>query len=240
MSERRPDERRLFLVRHGRVDFESRAFRESPRGRQWDPPLGSEGREQAKALAARLVLMRRPAGLYSSPFARCLQTIEPYADGADLTPTTDEDVGEVFIGEWEGLSFEEIVSGNEDLARRFREFEAMFSLAPGGESAQELRRRVVPAVDRMLAAHPDGDVLVVTHGGVINAYLAHVLGIDEDMFFLPDNTSINTVAVEADGGRRVRFLNDTRHVTDPQVFVPPAGANEGGPSGEGTGSRPPD
>jgi 2,3-bisphosphoglycerate-dependent phosphoglycerate mutase len=215
--------RRLFLVRHGRVDFSSRRFRESPRGRQWDPPLGEAGREQAEALAARLVLMQRPAAVYTSPFTRCRETIEPYAIRAGVEPVLDEEIGEVFIGDWEGLSFEEIISGDEELARRFREFEAMFSMAPGGESARELRARVVPAVERIAAAHPEGDLVLVTHGGVINAYLAHVLGIEEDMFFLPENTSINTVMVEGER-RRVRFLNDTRHVTDPKVFVPPAGA----------------
>ena len=217
--------RRLFLVRHGRVDFDSERFRTSPRGRQWDPPLGNEGREQARALAARLALMDRPAAISSSPFLRCMETIRPYAEASGLEPELDEEIGEVFIGDWEGLSFEQIISGDEELARRFREFEAMFSLAPGGESAEELRRRVVPAVDRIVERNPEGDLLVVTHGGVINAYLAHVLGIEEDMFFLPENSSINTVIVDGDD-RRVRFLNDTRHVTDPKVFVPPAGAGE--------------
>jgi probable phosphoglycerate mutase len=212
----------------------------SPRGRQWDPRLSETGRDQAEALAARLVLMDRPAAVVTSPFRRCVETIAPFAERAGISPETEEEVGEVYIGEWEGLSFEEIVSGNEELARRFREFQAMFSMAPGGESAEDLRQRVIPAVEAIIERHPDGDLLVVTHGGVINSYIGHVLGIEEDMFFLPENTSINTVAVEPEGGRRVRFLNDTRHVTDPQVFVPPAGANEVGPSGEGTGSRPPD
>jgi len=213
--------RRLFLVRHGRVDHDARRFRTSPRGRQWDPPLGDVGREQAAALAARLALMKPPAAVHVSPFTRCVQTVQPYLDATGLAATLDEDIGEVFIGAWEGLSFEEIVSGNAELARRFREFEAMFSMAPGGESAHQLRARAVPAIDRMLDAAPDGDVLVVTHGGVINAYLGDVLGIDEDMFFLPENASINTVVADGDR-RRVRFLNDTRHVTDPQVFIPPA------------------
>jgi len=217
--------RRLFLVRHGRVDFDSRNFRTSTRGRQWDPPLSEEGRQQAEGLAARLLLMPAPAAVYSSPFTRCIKTIDPFAERAGSEPVLDEEIGEVFIGEWEGLSFEEIVSGDEELARRFREFEAMFSMAPGGESGEALRRRVVPAVERILGRHPEGDVLVVTHGGVINSYVGHVLGIEEDMFFLPENASINTVTVEGTS-RRVRFLNDTRHVTDPRAFVPPSGAME--------------
>jgi broad specificity phosphatase PhoE len=218
--------RRVFLIRHGRVDFDApKQYRISPRGRQWDPPLSEDGLEQSGALADRLVLMEAPAAVYVSPFRRCVQTIEPFARRSGIEPVVEEDIGEVFIGSWEGLSFEEIVSGNEELARRFREFEAMFSLAPGGESAEDLRRRVVPAVEAMIQRHRDGDLVLVTHGGVINSYIGHVLGIEEDMFFLPENASINTVIAESDS-RRVRFLNDTRHVTDPRVFVPPSGAME--------------
>jgi 2,3-bisphosphoglycerate-dependent phosphoglycerate mutase len=218
--------RRLYLIRHGRSDFESRDFRQSPRGPQWDPPLAADGREQAERLAARLLLMEPPSAVYTSPFRRCVETIDPYATRTGIQPAVDEEIGEVFVGEWEGLSFEEIISQDEDLARRFREQEAMFALAPGGESGQDLRRRVVSAVERIVKRHPQGDLVVVSHGGVINAFVGNVLGIDHDMFFLPENTSINTV--DLDGKRRwVRFLNDTRHVTDPAAFVPPAGASGG-------------
>jgi probable phosphoglycerate mutase len=124
----------------------------------------------------------------------------------------------VFVGEWEGLPFEEIVASDEQIARMFREQEAMFGLAPGGESGAELRARVLPAVEELLET-TEGDVAVVAHGGVINAYVASLLGLEQDMFFLPDNTSLNTVVVE-EGAPRVRFLNDVRHITEPFVFVP--------------------
>ena len=216
-------ERRLLLIRHGQSDFGSEGFRTSPRGRQWDPGLSDLGRRQADALAARLVLTPPPAVVVTSPFRRCRETIGPYLERAGIEASADEEVGEVFVGEWEGLSFEEIVSGDEELARRFRDSEPMFSLAPGGETGGDLRRRVVPAVERTLEGALEGNVVVVTHGGVINAYLGHVLGIDQDMFFLPENASINTVAFDGPT-RRMRFLNDTRHLTEPRLFAPPAGA----------------
>jgi broad specificity phosphatase PhoE len=214
---------RLLLVRHGVVDFDSKDFWDSPRGRQWDPPLAEAGHEQARRLAARLLLMEAPVAILVSPFRRCRQTLQPYLETApDGTPrpVVDDDVGEVFIGSWEGMRFEDIVSEDEELARRFREQEAMFSMAPGGESGRALRARVVPVVERAVDGMRSGTVLIVTHGGVINAYLGHILGIRHDMFFLPDNASINTVEVEG-GTRSVRFLNDSRHLTDPGVFVPP-------------------
>src|SRR5207253_8918511 len=105
---------------------------------------------------------------------------------------------------------------------------------PGGESGAALRRRVVPAVEEGLDGIDDGTVLMVAHGGVINAYLGHVMGIHHDMFFLPDNASINTVLVEEDR-RRVRFLNDVRHLTDPAIFVAPAGLAEHGTESGGAG-----
>jgi len=209
----------LTLIRHGRVDFDARdAFRESPRGRQWDPPLGEEGRKQAGLLAARLEASPPFSAIWCSPFRRCVETIEPYATATGMEIRYDERFGEVFVGEWEGLPFEEIVASDEQLARMFREQEAMFGLAPGGESGAELRARVLPAVEELLET-TEGDVAVVAHGGVINAYVASLLGLEQDMFFLPDNTSLNTVVVE-DGAPRVRFLNDVRHITDPFVFVP--------------------
>jgi broad specificity phosphatase PhoE len=209
----------LTLIRHGRVDFDARDFRESPRGRQWDPPLGREGLEQARYLAARLGTSGAPEAIWCSPFTRCVQTIEPYASAAGADVRFDERLGEVFVGEWEGKSFEEIVSSDEELYRKFRDQEAMFSMSPGGESGAELRARVLPAIEELLGATA-GNVYVVAHGGVINAYVATLLRLEQDMFFLPDNTSLNTVVVEGDD-RRVRFLNDVRHLTDPEIFLPP-------------------
>jgi broad specificity phosphatase PhoE len=176
--------------------------------------------------------MERPVGSYSSPFRRCRETIAPFAERAGLPVEILEEIGEVFIGEWEGKSFEEIISTDEELARRFRDQEAMFNMSPGGETGRELRRRVWEAVEGLLRRHETGNILVVTHGGVINAYLGAVLGVDHDMFFLPDNASINTVIVEG-GVRRLWFLNDVRHITDPAVFVPPAGAEEEGSDAAG-------
>jgi broad specificity phosphatase PhoE len=209
---------RLLLIRHGRVDFASQRFLDTARGRQWDPPLDEAGQEQARRLAARLLMMDLPAAVFVSPFFRCRQTAAPFASSAGIQPMVVEDLGEVFIGRWEGMRFEDIVSGDEELARRFREQEPMFSMAPGGESGPQLRSRVVPAVESGLRGVAEGTVLMISHGGVINAYLGHVMGVPHDMFFLPDNASINTVEVE--GARReMRFLNDVRHLTDPAIFA---------------------
>jgi len=212
------NERRLVLIRHGRVDFESRDFWETPRGRQWNPPLGEVGRDQAKLLCAGLLQMDRPAALYCSPFRRCIETLTPFAEAAGCEPILEPDIGEVFVGDWEGESFEQILSSDEEAARRFHAREPLWTLAPGGERGAAFRARVVGAVEKMLQEHPAGDIFAVAHGGVVNAYVMHVLGIaDRDMFFLPENTSLNIVDIAGDK-RRIRFINEVRHLSSPAAF----------------------
>ena len=228
--------RRLVLVRHARVDFASRDFSGTVRGRQWDPPLGDVGMEQAGQLAARLASADPPAGLFVSPFRRCRETLAPYAERTGLEGVVDETLGEVFVGEWEGVPFEDLIAENEDFVRRrLHDHEPIFAQAPGAERGPELRARVVPAIERMLAASGDGDVLVVTHGGVINAYLGHVLGLEQDMFFLPENTSLNVLDVDHDE-RRVRFINDVAHLYLPALWD--GSADYTSPARDGAQPRP--
>lgn len=209
-------ERVLYLVRHGESDFGSSDFADLARGRQWDPPLSVRGREQAELVAQRLLGMARPAAVYSSPLRRTRETAAPFASAAGIEVAIEADLMEAFIGEWEGKAFEEILS-DEAMLHRVRNQEPIWRHAPGAEELAPFRARVRGAIEAILARHPEGDVLVVCHGGVINAYVAQILGIDHEMFFIPENTSLNSVAVHGDL-RRVRFLNDHLHLTDPHLF----------------------
>ena len=217
---------RLLLIRHGRVDFDDRHLRDAggPRGPQWDPPLDERGREQAELLAARLASIDTPAGVFTSPFRRCRQTLEPYAAISGIEPVVVEELGEVHVGEWEGVRFEDLLAREEDtIRRRLHDQDALFDIAPGGETGTELRDRVYPAIERIVATARPGNILVVAHGGVINAYLGRIMSIPRDMFFFPENTSVSTVDVEGDE-RRIRFLGDVSHLAMPALFGPPPGA----------------
>jgi broad specificity phosphatase PhoE len=165
--------------------------------------------------------MELPASLYCSPLIRCVQTVEPFLRATGLEPIEDQRLAEVFVGTWEGEPFEDILDSDEEIARRFHAREPLWTLAPGGEPGREFRDRVVEAVEDAVAATPRGDIYFMVHGGVINAYLMHVLGIgDRDMFFLPENTSLNRVSI--DGEQRViQFINDVRHLTGPRGHPAP-------------------
>ncbi len=211
-------DRRLYLIRHARPDYDSTEHTQTPLGRQYDPPLGDTGRAQAELLADRLGLMPPPAAIYSSTLARARQTAQTFADRIGMPVIERDDLCEWFGGEWEAKDFEQIFAEHPEAVDLFRNQNPAWHLAPGSEPAADFQRRCVAAVESIIEAHPEGDVMVVAHGGVINAYFSHILGIrDQDMFFLPENTSLNTVVIRGEE-RRAWFLSDASHLTDPGWF----------------------
>ncbi len=79
------------------------------------------------------------------------------------------------------------------------------------DDPQEFAERVITAVERIIAAHSGENVAVVCHGGVINTYVARVLGIDAEPpgFFYPNYTSLHRVAASRSGVRSLVTLNET-------------------------------
>jgi broad specificity phosphatase PhoE len=213
--------RRLYLIRHGRADRAVADVRETALGPQHDPPLDALGREQAQLLARRLRLMPEPAAVYCSTLRRARETVAPFAVANGTRVTYRDDLAEWFGGAWEMREFEDIFVDHPEVLGLIRSQDPIWHLAPGGESGVAFQRRVVDAVEGILGEHPEGDVWIVCHGGVINAYIGHVLAIEEqEMFMLPDHASLNTVSVRGDE-RHLWFLNDTTHLTQPGLFDGP-------------------
>ena len=212
------NERRIYLIRHGKADHRSTRHIETSRGPSADPPLDDTGREQVLALTRRLRMMPAPAGIYCSPLSRARETIQPYLDATGASATYLDDLAEWHIGDWELKEFEELLGEHPEMPERVLLQNPVFFLAPNAEPIDAFQKRVVEAVEGALVEHDDGDIWVICHGGVINAYIGSVLGVEgQEMFFLPANTSINTVKVEGD--RRVMwFLGDDTHYTSPELF----------------------
>jgi 2,3-bisphosphoglycerate-dependent phosphoglycerate mutase len=211
-------ERRLYLIRHGKADVRSSGEATTSRGVVADPPLDATGREQASLLARRLRRMPGPAAIYCSTLTRARQTIEPFVDETGVAVTYDESLAEWYAGDWEFKEFEELLAEHPEMPRRVLLQDPVFHLAPAGEPFDDFQPRVIDTIEAALRAHPEGDVWIVCHGGVINAYLSWILGLEgQDMFFLPPNTSINTVKVTGDR-RTLWFLADDAHVTEPGLF----------------------
>jgi probable phosphoglycerate mutase len=209
----------LYLIRHGQSDFGWAGDRfTTARGEQWDPPLSADGRAQALRLAKRLRTMDLdPFAVVASPLRRATETAEAFALEAGVDVSLDDELVEAHIGGWEGKPFEEIIETDPEIVQHVRHQRAIWHRAPGAEQGERFRARVHDAVEGLLARHPDENLLVFAHGGVINAYVGGLLGLDQEMFFLPENTSLNSVDVDG-GSRAVRFLNDVLHLTDPYFF----------------------
>jgi len=68
------------------------------------------------------------------------------------------------------------------------------------------------AIERVIERHPRQKVAVVCHGGVINAYVGHILEIARPMWFEPGYTSIHRIAASRGGVRSVVSLNEMAHL----------------------------
>jgi broad specificity phosphatase PhoE len=202
----------LALVRHGQQQLPtSPVFIPA----EWvDPPLSAVGRRQAE-LVGKAFAGRQVDVVISSHLSRALETARAIAAHHDLEPVVLEDLREVEVYR----DLEDGASPADALAAPFwrgvqERFptERRWDLVPFGESSAELRHRVVSTIEGLLALHPDTNLVVVCHGGVINAYLAHVLGIAEDMFFLPAHSSVSRVR-RLGPRRALHSLNDRDHVS---------------------------
>jgi phosphoserine phosphatase len=164
--------RRLLLARHGQsLSNAVRRFQ----GAQ-DVALSPLGIRQAEALG--LAIGRRPvAHVYASPLVRARRTAEIACGGSAVPLTVVDDLRELSLGEWEGCTVEEIRTRPGDPYTRWVRDPVLCS-PPGGEPLEVVQARVLRAVEGIAAAHPNGDdVLIVSHGGVISALLAHWLGL---------------------------------------------------------------
>jgi probable phosphoglycerate mutase len=80
-----------------------------------------------------------------------------------------------------------------------------------GIDLDDFGARVIPAIDRIVDDHPGHNVAVVCHGGVINTYVGHVLGLafEQPGFFYPNYTSIHRIVASRSGVRSLVTLNET-------------------------------
>lgn len=205
--------RRLLLARHGQsVSNAGRRFQ----GIQ-DVALSELGRRQAEALGA-AVGRRRVAHVYVSPLRRARRTAEIAVAGLGLPMTVVEDLRELSLGEWEGRTVEEIRGLPGDPYACWVRDPVAF-MPPGAEALPAVQARVLRVVAEIAAAHPNGDdVLVVSHGGVISALLAHWLGLPLSSLWrlTVANGSLSEVAPP-----QVVAVNETGHL---RGIDAPAGA----------------
>jgi 2,3-bisphosphoglycerate-dependent phosphoglycerate mutase len=197
----------LLLVRHGQSTWNHEHRIQG----QLDPPLSEAGRRQAERLGRRLV-GRQFSGFYSSDLARAIETSMVIGEAIGIEPTPMSELREIYLGEWEGLN-------TDDLALRFPQAwaswtkEPNWDLVPGGEGSAQFEARVDGAVDSIFKRHEQGDVLVVTHGGVIQIALHRVVGRPGRGIFPFRIQNASMTVIERRNGRLVvSGVNDIGHL----------------------------
>lgn len=163
----------FLLLRHAQHDWVGRGIA----GRQPDVSLNAEGVRQAAQLVHRLQGVALDA-IVCSPQPRTQQTAQPLAAARGMRIQVHAGFDEVDMGEWVGRTFREL----EALGEPWRHWCERRASAhpPGGEPFVDVPRRAMAALHELRAQHPEGTVLVVSHGDVIKAMVASCLRMSMD------------------------------------------------------------
>jgi broad specificity phosphatase PhoE len=201
----------IIFVRHGQQLF-------TPSGRarpgKSDPSLSELGRRQAGKVAE--VLAVEPvAQIYCSQLARARETAKAIAEVTSprREPIVIPELREVHLFrdlpadrplmEIAGASRVEQMCADFRTTRRWDAF-------PYTEPSAELRARAVQVIERLACQHRDEKIVIVAHNGLINGFIAEVLGVEQDMFFYPAHASM-TRALHRDTWA-LYSLNETGHL----------------------------
>ena len=211
MAMQQPKVTRLFLVRHGATT----ATEEDRFSGSSGAELSDQGRWQAARLGERLSRQSITA-IYSSPLSRALETARIVAGHCGVEPITRDGLREISHGRWEGMK-------REDVERQFgAEYSAWeadpFTFAPaGGESGVAVLARALPVIREIVAAHPAGQLLVVSHKATLRLVLSSLLGFDPRGYrdrLDQSPACLNVVDFRDPVRVRLMLFNDTSHYAD--------------------------
>jgi len=169
--------KKIYLVRHGKIrtDGEQRSYIG-----QTDIPLDDTGIRQAERMRERLA-QAGVKSIYCSDLERSRETARILSVNSDCPIIVRTDLREINLGEWEGLSFAEVI-------RRFPDkFEARgkdiaYYRIPCGESFVDCSQRVLGAFHEIVAEGTE-PVVIVGHAGVNRLILCHLLGMSISNLF---------------------------------------------------------
>ena len=202
---------RLYLVRHGATTLSA----EDRFAGATDVELSAEGRSQAEHLALRLK-DDKIAAAYASPLKRTMDTASIIAQPHGLTPTPKDGLREINHGRWEGLRRVEV---EKQFGDEYTTWEAdPFTFAPeGGESGLSVLARALPVIREIVLAHPDQNVLVVSHKATIRLLISSLMGFDARGYrdrLDQQPACLNVLDFKDPARARLMLFNDISHYED--------------------------
>jgi len=179
-----------------------------------DPPLSETGRAQAASVRDRLRGARISA-VYCSTKQRAVETATIIATPHGLVPVRVAELREIDHGHWEGERQADVVRRFGDEYERWKA-DPLDNAPLGGEPGAAVLARAMPAVLKIVAAHPEQTALVVSHKATIRLTAAALLGMDARRYrdlLAQDTACLNILDFEpgCTGGRLILW-NDVSHL----------------------------
>jgi len=199
---------RIFLVRHGGTLFSN----EDRFAGSTDVELSNQGKSQAALLSRRLARSHIDA-IYSSDMKRAIDTASAIGARHTCKVATDREFREIDHGHWEGQV-------HSDIEKKFPEEYAHWAsdpfnnAPPGGESGKSVLERSLPALQRLVATHPDKTILLVSHKATNRLMIAALLGIDPARYrdrLAQDLCCLNILNFSTPDQAQLVLLNDISH-----------------------------
>ena len=166
----------LLLVRHGETTWHA----ENRYAGSTDVALTELGTTQAGQLGNWAEAQPIDA-VYASDLSRAVITATPAATALGLPLTIEPALREVHFGRGEGLTSAEMRATFPEEAARYAANPGTVPL-PEGESGEAAVERAWGALEKIVARHPDGTVLVVMHSTLMRLILCRALGIPLDNY----------------------------------------------------------
>lgn len=153
---------KVYIIRHGLTELN----KQKKVNGEIDEQLAPEGIEQAKDAIPSLP--KSITYIYTSPLLRARQTAEIISSKLKIPVFKAQELTEIRMGSLAGKSWEEMEGGSE-LKQKHRAVE--FDYKPyGGESAQDVKKRLITFLSKINGKHEDHEGLIITHGGIIRFF----------------------------------------------------------------------
>lgn len=199
---------RIIAIRHGETAWNADSRIQGQR----DVGLNETGRWQARRVGE--ALAGEPiSAVYSSDLGRAHETALEIADVTGIPVVRHEGLRERSFGMFEGKTFDEIHQNWPEHAQNWRRRVPDWQPPEGGESLLELRERVHRTVVALAARHPGEQIVVVAHGGVLDALYRLATGqeVNSPRTWELPNGAINRLLWTPEGFSLVGW-SDTQHL----------------------------
>jgi broad specificity phosphatase PhoE len=189
---------KIFLIRHGETKDNLAGI---PLG-QNDSPLTKRGREQAEKTGD-FLKDKNIDTVYSSDLGRAAKTAEIIAEKLNLKVSTTPDFRELSLGDWQGLSFEELREKSIQLTKELQEkgIDENEIRAPGGENTFDHRKRAMRKFKEIVDKHQGENIVIVAHSGTNKVLLGAIQNLSVKDYYKINQTNccINEIHITPSG-----------------------------------------